>query len=212
MSETKRFSVNTIFLDDEGVIARDYELVVDGEHIRTLYGKLAPGQFVAVDDLRSQSLNAWREQLRSVANASFKADPELAPDSYSRETSRAATIEVFAGVSEQGLIFPLIKLLSEDVGGLEEDGVLVAVALSKASTIVLNESNWLWVSPSREVEDGDFHLLAITDSTHPLIIESEGSFIIATSRVDLPLDDEIEEYLQMYPDLHQYSNYLTGKQ
>ncbi len=212
MSETKRFSVNTIFLDDEGVIARDYEFLVDGEHIRTVYGELAPGQFVVVDDLRSQSLDAWREQLRSVANASFKADPELAPDSYNRETSHAATALVFAGVSEQGLSFPLIKLLSEDVGGLEEGGVLVAVALSKDSAIVLNESNWLWVSPNPEEKDGDYHLVAITDSTHPLIIESEGNYIIATSRVDLPLDDEIEEYLQMYPDLQQYSNYLTGKQ
>jgi hypothetical protein len=212
MSETNRFSVNTIFLDDERVIARDYELVVDEEHIRTVYGELAPGLFVVVDDLRSQSLDAWREQLRLIANASFKADPELAPDSYNRETSHAAIVEVFAGVSEQGLGFPLIKLLSEDVGSLEEGGVLVAVALSKASTIVLNESNWLWVSPNREVEDGDFHLVAITDITHPLIIKSQGSYIIATSRVDLPFDDEIEEYLQMYPDLQQYSNYLTGKQ
>jgi hypothetical protein len=212
MSESKQFSVGEIFLDDDGVIAQDYELAADGEHIRTLFGELAPGKFVAVDDLRPQSLDAWREQLKSVFDASFKADPELAPDVFNRETSHAATVEVFAGVSEQGLSFPLIKLLREDVGGNKEDGVLVAVALSKAATIVLNESNWLWVSPNQEVGDREYHLVAVTDSTHPLIIESDGNYIIATSRVDLPCSGEVEDYLRMYPDLQQYSHYLTGKQ
>lgn len=213
--ERKNFLVSTIFLDDEGQRSRDYEPSTSGSRVRTIYGDIPPGKFVVIDDVRPHTLNAWRDQQQLVVDAQSREIPELIPDEFSREITYAAAVEVISEVSEQGLSFPLIKLLSDELDIPENDGVLVAVSLDETYKVTLNESHWFWVSKNPDEVNGEYYMVAITDSTHPLIIESENegkyAYIISTSHVEFPFGDEIEGYLQSYPDLQQYEEYLKGR-